>query len=205
MTDDPGFPSDEPLIDVRSPGERWADSGRAGYERLHASIRAQPLGALAMCWLLAVIVTVATGVYANLHLYGSLDNGVFGGVWIKLQTLSESGGLSAAVATLVGLALGVLAGRSRAGIAYQLALVLGAWIVFAAACGLVTAVHGYPHSIFTNADNRLVFGVQSVASLALGIVVLTIAWGFATSPRADGADEFEEPDEPDEPEVVELS
>jgi len=197
MTDDPGFPPDEPLIDVRSPGERWADSGRAAFERLNASIQAQPLGALAVGWLLAVIVVVAASVYSNLHVYDAFANGAFGaGVWIKLQLLSETANLGVAVATLVGVALAVLAGRSRAGIAYLLALALGAWIVLASVCGLVSAIHGYPHPVFTNADNRLVFGLASVANLTLGIVVLTIAWGFATSPRADGSDE---------PEVVELS
>jgi hypothetical protein len=141
-------------------------------------------------------------VYSNLHIFGSLANGAFGGVWIKLQTLAETANLSVAVATLVGVALAVLAGRSRAGIAYLLALALGAWIVLASVCGLVSAIHGYPHPVFTNADNRLVFGLASVANLTLGIIVLTIAWGLATSPRADGSDE---PGEDEEPEVAELS
>ena len=202
MTDDPGFPPDEPLIDVRSPGERWADSGRAGFERLNASIQAQPLGVLALCWLLAVIVFVATGVYSNLHVYDNFANGAFGGgIWIKLQLVSETANPGVAVATLVGLALAVLAGRSRAGIAYLLALALGAWIVLASACGLVSAIHGYPQPVFTNADNRLVFGLASVANLTLGIVVLAIAWGFATSPRADASDDGEN----EAPEAVELS
>ena len=34
MSDDSGYPPVEPLIDVRSPAERWAESGRASLDRL---------------------------------------------------------------------------------------------------------------------------------------------------------------------------
>jgi hypothetical protein len=202
MSDESGVPPGEPLIDVRSPAERWAEAGRAGADRLHASIQEQPLGAAAMCWLLAVMVIVATNVYSELHLDTGVAGGPFTGGWVKLLVLSESAGLEIAIATLVGLALAVLAGRSRAGIAYQLALVLAAWTVVAAVCGVVAAVHGFGYPLFANANNRFAFGLQSFASLVLGIVVFMIAWKFATSPRADGSDEEQEQDEP---ELAELS
>jgi hypothetical protein len=199
---DEGIPPDELLIDVRSPAERWAEAGRAGADRLHASIQEQPLGAAAMCWLLAVMVIVATNVYSELHLDAGAAGGPFSSGWVKLLVLSETAGLEIAIATLVGLALAVLAGRSRAGIAYQLALVLGAWTVLAALCGIVAAVHGYGFPVFSNANNRFAFGLQSFGNLVLGIVVFMIAWKFATSPQADGSGDEQEPGEP---ELAELS
>ena len=96
MNDGLGFEQQEPPIeiDARSPGERWVQSGRVEFERFRVVLEGARLDALALAWMVLVIVFTGVQIYQALRL-GTL--GLFPGSardwWTKLGFLSQSGGV----------------------------------------------------------------------------------------------------------------
>jgi len=67
----------KPLIDVRSPAERWSDAGRARYGALQTAVDRGRLDVAALVWMAIVLLLVALQVY--LALRGTVGFGQIGG------------------------------------------------------------------------------------------------------------------------------
>jgi hypothetical protein len=170
-------------IDVRSPGERWADSGRAGLGRLQGAVRAQqPLGVAAVLWMAALVVIAATQAYSNWTLFGGAVPG--GSIWLKLATLSQGASYALSTATVIGLGLAFLSGTSQAKLAYLLGQMLGVWVVVIGLCGVAASIHGYG-GLNPFGGNRMVLGIESFAYACLGLLVALIASWLLASPSPD--------------------
>ena len=97
MNDDPDFDpeGDELLvIDPRSPGERWAESGRAGLGRMQASFQGQRLAVVALCWMVGIATLLGAQVWQALHLGSRFGLDMQNATWFKMMFLSQTGSIS---------------------------------------------------------------------------------------------------------------
>ena len=177
------FDPEEDLIpiDVRSPGERMADSGRAGYERMRGYLRPERLAIAALVWMLAIAVTVGVNVWQAISLGREITQ-IGDGVWIELALIAQTGDMNFAIAAFAGLALVALGGAARARVAAYVGVVIGGWIVVASAIGITVAVHGglNPFAALLS-NNRFAAGVGFIADAALGVVIVGIALALASA------------------------
>jgi hypothetical protein len=167
---------DLPIIDVRSPGERATDAGRARIEQFRTESRATALSVLAAVWMIGLTAIVASNAYSAFH-FGA-GGGEFSSVWGRLPLVAEEAGYSVAIATLGGLALAALA--PRAVVASAFGVLLGGWVVFAGGCGVAAAVHGYDYPLSIVGQNRFALGVASAGAIAMGAVLCVAAWMLLT-------------------------
>jgi hypothetical protein len=185
MSDDSGLPLEpleplEPSIDVRSPGERWADSGRAGLERLKARVEQQRLDVAAVVWMALLFAIAGSEIYSALRFGNSQGFPGSSDWWFKLQLLAQSGGTVLVFGSAVGIALAVLLEGPMSRVALRLAVVGGAWSVAAGGCGVAFAFHPDPGfgsvRVF---DGRLTECVYYLGFAGLGLLIAMIAWRFA--------------------------
>jgi hypothetical protein len=101
-----------------------------------------------------------------------------GDTWSKLTLFSQEGGYGVAVATLAGLALAALS--ARATFSSALGLLLGAWVVVAGGCGIASAAHGHAVPFTLLGGNRFALAVGSLGGVAMGVVVIGLAWELLT-------------------------
>ena len=97
MNDDSDFDPDGDellVIDPRSPGERWAESGRAGLGRMQASFRGQRLAVVALCWMVGIATLLGAQVWQALHLGSRFGLDMQNATWFKMMFLSQTGSIS---------------------------------------------------------------------------------------------------------------
>ncbi len=102
MSDD-GTGEDLPVIDVRSPAERFTDSGREGVARMQERLRDGPLDVAALVWMVCVVGMTAA------QIYGAFDS-PFGGFgdsngWLTAAVLASSGGFLLTTGCMIGVGL----------------------------------------------------------------------------------------------------
>ncbi len=167
---------DLPIIDVRSPGERMVDSGRAGFGRVQDYLRPDRLAVAAVVWMIAVAVSVGVTIWQAVALGRQYDGIPFDRLWIKLALLADSGNLTVTLATLAGSALVAFSEPVRARVAAYLGVVIGLWSVAAAGFGVAVTIHGKDNPFLgLFGANGFAAGLGFVASAALGVVVTAIA------------------------------
>jgi hypothetical protein len=173
---------DLPTLDVRSPGERMADSGRMGFERVQQYLRPERLVSAAVAWMLGVTAMVVVQIWQSIALSRQFDDFPIDRLWLKLALLAQSGSLTVTLAILAGLALVVFSDPVRARVAAYLGVVLGLWTVVAGGVGIAVALHGgdNPFSGYLGA-NRFAEGLSFAASAVLGIVVTGFALALSRS------------------------
>jgi len=168
----------EPLIDVRSPAERWSDAGRARYGSLQTAVDRGRLDVAALVWMAIVLLLVALQVY--LALRGTIGFGRIGW-WDKATIIAESGGLLVIFGSMIGIALAAFSRGNRRQLALRLAMIGGAWGAAASMLGIATAVHNpiAPNPIGEITRSGELKAVQALSYFgysALGLVVAVVAW-----------------------------
>jgi amino acid transporter len=185
MTGEAGFPAEGPLIDVRSPAERWSDAGRARYEQFRARVEGGRFDLAALWWMILVVA------YAILEIYSALRASGFGGPyatdwWTKAQLLTNSGGMGLVLGAMIGVVLVALAvfvdGRG-ANLALRLAMAAGVWAMVTALVGVAVAFHVNQGPVAgflpPGTEAKVVSSLGSLCTGGLGLVVATAAWCLA--------------------------
>jgi hypothetical protein len=182
---------DLPIIDVRSPAERWAESGRNGFDRLHDRVRAIPLDVAALIWMACVLGYTVLSVYTALRGPGFDFGGASG--WEKAALISTSGNIQLTFGVMIGLALAFAYTTRRARAAVWMALVGGVWAVIANVVGIAVAFHDQNNinGIFSagrGTENKIVQAVGAFAFGGLGVVVILLAYSLLASARREPAE-----------------
>lgn len=190
MNDDSELDPIDPLeIDVRSPGERWADSGRAGFGRLQGLIEQQRLDIAAMVWMIFLLLITGAEIYAALRLHGTSGFGNGGDWWTRLAFLAQSGNIVLIFGCAIGIALGLLRESTIARRALQLAVLGGLWAIVANLMGIAVSFHEESGLAFTSLggnENKVVTALIYFGFGGLGLVIATVAGRFAGADRAAG-------------------
>jgi hypothetical protein len=183
MNDDSELDPIDPLeIDVRSPGERWADSGRAGVDRLQGLIEQQRLDIAALAWMIFLLLITGVEIYSALRLHG--DSGFPGNTdwWSRLAFLAQSGNILLTFGGAIGIALAVVHDSPVARRALQLAVIGGLWAIVANLMGIAVAFHdqsGVTFTILGSGESKVVTALTYFGFGGLGLVIATVAWRFA--------------------------
>jgi hypothetical protein len=192
MNDD-GSGEDLPIIDVRSPAERFADSGRDGLARLRERLDDGPLDVAALIWMICVIGTLAV------QIYGAFDNQFDGSFdsegWFTAAVLASSGNYVLAFGCMLGIGLAAWGDSGPARVALALAILGGAWAIVASLIGVAVIYHeslaGSLLFLTSLGDNRAVSSVGTLLQGGLGIVVVLVASSLLASRRASPASDSE--------------
>jgi hypothetical protein len=172
MSDDPGFP-EGPLIDARSPAERWAEAGRAGFDRVRAMIENGRLDLAGLWWMRLLLV------YAGLQIYSALRGDGFGSDWwTRTAVLSSAGGLLLIFGSVAGVVLAAFFDTSAARRTLRLAVAAGAWVVLAGFVGVVVSFHAdaaVPIAIPRGGEGKVVSVLFNLCYAGLGGVVAVLA------------------------------
>ena len=202
MNDGLGFEQQEPPIeiDARSPGERWVQSGRVEFERFRVVLEGARLDALALAWMVLVIVFTGVQIYQALRL-GTL--GLFPGSardwWTKLGFLSQSGGVLLIFGGIAAIGMAAFFDTPVARMTLRLAILGGAWSVVAAGFGVAYALHNQTGVSFVQVpgETKTVQALTAASIGGLGLVMALIAWRMSARPSAKARSA--------EPELAELS
>jgi hypothetical protein len=184
MTDESGESLEElapeaEFLDVRSPAERWADSGRAGFERARALVESGRLDLAAFWWMIFILVLTLLQVYAALRVSG-FDN-VPGSTdwWEKASILSGSGGIILIFGSVLGVFLAAFSAGRWARLALRLAVGAGVWVGLAALLGVAVAIHtgqGEFGALGMNgAEQKVVSSIGELCFVGLGLVIAVVA------------------------------
>jgi hypothetical protein len=178
----------EPIaIDDRSLGERMIAGSRTGYARMREIAQRQRFDAIALLWMVCVLIIVGSEIYSTLR-RGSLG-GAFGGLaddwWYKVELLAEiSGGW--AFVTLLGVGLAALVTGARARLALWIATAIGVCAFAGSIAGVAVSWHDFGGPL-DNArppiDDRLVGTVRYLGYAGLALLVVLIAWGLLSTYR----------------------
>ena len=196
MNDD-GSGEDLPIIDVRSPAERWTDSGRDGLGQLQQRLRDSNLDIAAAAWMVFLLGFVGLQVYSGLRSTGFGAGSSRG--WDKATIIATTGGTFLSFGAVIGIALAFAYATRPARVALWAALVAGSWVVLANVVGIAVAFHdeggGGPFITFTRGtEDKVVQALIAAMEAGLGIVVVVIAYSVLSAQR--------EP--PSEPEIADL-
>ncbi len=196
MTDNP--PDDLPIIDVRSPAERFADSGRVGYERLQERFRSSHLDIAAVAWMAFLLGLIALQVYRALR-PSSFDFGPTSG-WEKASIIATSGSFVFSAGAMIGIALACAYSSTLSRVALGLAVAGGLWAVIANIVGIAVAFHddsggsGPLVQLGRGTEDKVVQALGSVMQGGLGLVVFLVALNLLTVPRPSSDAEIAELD-----------
>jgi hypothetical protein len=197
---DPASNDDDlPIIDVRSPAERWTDSGRSGLERVQQRLRDNHLDIAALIWMICVAGVLAVEVYGAVGSNGfdafpGGDNG-----WVTATLLASSGGYVLAFGCMIGIALAAWVDSVPARVALVMAAVGGVWAMVANLIGIAVVFHrqfGVSLLLSNFADNRAVAAFGVLMQGGFGVVIVLVATSVLTSRREKL---------PPDPEIAELS
>jgi hypothetical protein len=179
MTDDSGPASEEPLIDARSPGERWAESGRAGFERARALVEDGRLDLAALWWMVCVVVITAVEVYAALRASGLGNAPGSTDWWTKASLLANSGGIVLIFGSAIGVFLAAFSNRHPARVALRLAVGAGVWVALSALLGIAVAIHtgdgNFAAFGTSGAEQKILSSIGELCFVGLGVVVAVVA------------------------------
>ena len=183
---------DLPIIDVRSPGERATDAGRAGYERLQDRLRDSHLDFAALLWMVFLSGLLAV------ELYGAVQSSRFETLgessgWLKATLLAQSGNSILIFGCMIGIALAAWADTGLALAALVIAAVLGAWAVVANLIGIAVVFHqptGLSFTLTGLSGNRGVATVGQLMLSGLGAVIVLVAFALLV---ARGSPEVADP------------
>ena len=67
-------------------------------------------------------------------------------------------------------------------IASALGLLLGLWVIVAGGCEVAAAAHHNSYRVTLVGGNRFALAVASLGGVALGVVVVAVAWVLVTRP-----------------------
>ena len=170
----------EPLIDVRSPAERWSDAGRARYDALQSAVDRGRLDVAALVWMVLLLLVVVLEVYSGLRdtNFGSGNSDW----WYKATIVAGSGGILVTFGGMIGVALAALARGRAARLALRLAMLGGAWAAVASVFGIATALHDPTSSgaflapPSRSGEAKVVSALTYVCLGGLGLVVAVVAW-----------------------------
>ena len=175
MSDDSGFDSEAPLIDARSPAERWAEAGGAGAKRLRERIEHGRLDQAGLCWRGLLLVYTALQMYTSMRADGvGADSW-----WIRATFLASSGGLVLILGSITALAVAAPAHTSAARLTLRLTLVGGAWLVLAGLLGVAVSVHfgaSVTFSLPRSGDGKVASALGNLCYSGLGAIVAVLAW-----------------------------
>jgi hypothetical protein len=186
MNDDSDLDPIDPLIDVRSPGERWADSGRAGFDRLQGFIE-QRFDIAAIVWMIFLLLITGAEIYSALRLRGNDGFGDSGDWWTRLAFLAQSGTVLLTFGCAIGIALAVVHDSVIARRALQLAVVGGLWAIVANLMGIAVSFHTQTGVAFTSLggnESKFVNALIYFGFGGLGLVIVTVAWRLVSADRA---------------------
>ena len=175
MGDDFGPTPEVPLIDARSPAERWAEAGRAGVGRMREKIEHSRLDQAGLCWMGLLLVYTALQMYTSMRADGvGADSW-----WIRATFLASSGGLVLILGSITALAVAALANTSAARLTLRLALVGGTWLVLAGLLGVAVSVHfgaSITFSLTRSGDGKVASALGNLCYSGLGAIVAVLAW-----------------------------
>ena len=187
MTDDSGLEAIDPLIDVRSPGERWADSGRAGFERLRERLAHQGAEGIPLLWMVFVLAIVGAQAYSVLR-FGNLEGYVgLRDWWYRLKLLSETAGSPALFGSVVGIVLAVVFVSRTSRLALRLASLTGLWSALTGVLGVVVNFHNSDFASHRGLEGELTGAILYLGYTGLGVVVAIIAWRCSVSDPGSAA------------------
>jgi hypothetical protein len=178
---------DLPIIDVRSPAERWSDAGRDGVARLQERLRDSPLDVAALIWMICVAGMAAVQIYgafdSRFDGFGETDDG-----WFTAAMLASSGSFVLSLGCMVGIGLAAWADSVAARVALVLAVIGGAWAIVASLIGVAVIYHeGGPLSLTNFGENRAVNSIGTLMEGGLGVVAALVAVSLLASRRATAA------------------
>jgi hypothetical protein len=187
MNNDDGSGQDLPIIDVRSPSERLADSGRDGVARLQERLRNSPLDVAALVWMICVIGFLAVQIYSAFS--SPFDDFTDSDGWFKAALLASSGGFALTAGCMIGISLAAWRDTRPARVALVAAVIGGAWAIVASLIGVAVIFHedtlGIGSLLSSNfADNRAVSAFGQLMLGGLGVVVVFVAASLLVSRRA---------------------
>ncbi len=190
MSDESGFSTDEPLIDVRSPAERWSDAGRANFERFRALVEAGRLDLVALWWMIFVVAYSIVVIYSALRASGFANSPGSTDWWTKAELLSSSGGLSLVLASMIGVVLAAFFEGPAARLAFRLATVGGAWAAVMSLLATVVAFHENTGPIGgflpSGTEAKVVTSLGALCVGGLGLVIALAGWRLAPAGRGRG-------------------
>jgi len=189
MVDDSGFPAENPLIDVRSPAERWSDAGRARIEQLRARVEGGRFDLAALWWMILVLAYAAVEIYAAVRSPGYRGGQNSTDWWTKAQLLTDSGGTGLVLGSMIGVALAAFVGGRAADVALRLATIAGGWAMITALVGVAVAFHmnsgPFAGFLASGTEAEVVSALGSLCTGGLGLVVAAAAWCLGPSRRQD--------------------
>ncbi|MGO9877225.1 MAG: hypothetical protein ACLPVY_25885 [Acidimicrobiia bacterium] len=190
MGDESEFSTDEPLIDVRSPAERWSDAGRANFERFRALVEDGRLDLVALWWMIFVVAYSLVEIYSALRASGFGNSPGSTDWWTKADLLASSGGISLVLTSMMGILLAAFFDGPAARLAFRLAIVGGAWAVAMSLLDIVVAFHEntgpIPEFLPSGAEAKVVTSLGALCVGGLGLVIALAGWRLAPSGRPRG-------------------
>jgi len=177
---------DLPIIDVRAPAERFADSERAGFGRFQKRWRDGHLDVAALLWMVFLAGLLAV------ELYGAFRSSRFETLgesrgWLKASLLAQSGNTILIFGCMIGIALASWADTGLALAALVIAAVLGAWVVVANLIGIAVVFHqptGISFTFTSLSGNRGVATVGQLMLSGLGVVIVLVAGALLVARRS---------------------
>jgi hypothetical protein len=202
VNDGSGFdPDNERIeIDVRSPGERWAEAGRVEFDRVRVLLEDGRLDVVALVWMLLLLS------YTGLQIYNAWNFGSFGSIqnvsgwWTRLAFLAQTGGFLLIFGGLAAIVMAAFFDTTVARVALYLAMLGGAWTVATAMFGIAVAFHVEQSGpVLSNGENKYVQAFSAAALGGLGLLMAFVAWRMSV--RTVWEDEGDD----DAAELAELS
>jgi hypothetical protein len=183
---DPESGDDLPIVDVRSPAERWADSGRTGFDRLQARLSESPFDVAAVAWMIFLLGLIGLQVYTAFRGTGFGEGPTTG--WEKATLIASTGNIVISFGAAIGIALAIAYATTAARTALWMAVVAGVWVVIANVVGIAVAFHdesgGSGFVTFTRGtENKVVQALGSVMEAGFGLVILVIAYSLLMAGR----------------------
>jgi hypothetical protein len=204
---DDGSGEDLPIIDVRSPAERWGDAGRDGFDRLQERFRSSHLDIAAVAWILFVLGLTAIEIYTGFR--QTLGSGPESG-WYKAAIIASTGGMLLTFGAIIAVALAFAYDTTAARLALGLAALAGLWSVVASLVGVAVAFHeeaglgvGFI-PLDEGTESKVVSALGFVMQGGLGLVVFAVALHLLTVPRPR-FDDFDDDFDDDDLDDAELS
>jgi hypothetical protein len=167
-------------IDARSPGERWADSGRAGWNDM---LERQRLDLAAMVWMICLWLITGTQIYSAVRM--NFDDFSNSDWWARVAGFSQSGGIVLAFGSAVAIALALQQDSLLARRSLLLATVGGLWVIAAGFMGVAVSFHQEtaPISLSNGGESKFVSALLYVGFAGLGLVITIIAGRCANAMR----------------------
>lgn len=176
MNDDDASGDDLPIIDVRAPAERFADSRPAGLGRWNERLREIHLDCAALLWMTFVVGVVGVQIYGAIA--ANRFDTIGGTGWVTATLLAASGGYVLTFGCMIGIALAAWTESGLARAALVIAVIGGAWAFVASLIGVAVVFHrqlGVSLLFSSFVENRAVAALGVLMQGALGVVVVLVA------------------------------